>query len=110
MGTKILEDSIRVVSTSIVDSSVIFSKGKFDFYPNHEWTKGTTSSIESFVKIFNKFSTIFIKNKIENIKLFISAISESIKESSITLSLGKYDIYPKQEWTKGVSNRYKILY
>ena len=66
-----------------------------------DWIKGTSSSIESFIKIFNK--SVWPVNTLEDSKLFISSVSESIKDSSNILSLGKYDIYPKSDWIKSTT-------
>ena len=107
MGRKTMRDSIRIVSDSIKKSSIILSGGDYTKYPKADWIKGTSSSIESFIKIFNK--SVWPVNKLEDSKLFISSVSESIKDSSNTLSLGKYDIYPKSDWIKGTTLSIKLF-
>ncbi len=75
------KDSIISISYGIKRVGSIFSSGKFDNYPNSEWSKGISSAIKSFRRLLNSTS-IFDFVKISNLNKLVKSIVDTSKKLS----------------------------
>ena len=95
--------SILAVSTSIMLSSLILSKGVYNKYPNIDWIIGVGLSLTAFslgvllLGIVSMSPTFYLGMS------SILLISSTITLTSFILNKGSYDKYPNMEWVKSVS-------
>ena len=105
-------NAISTISTGIVTAAKTLAVG--DVYkngPTYEWSKGVAESIKGFMPVYKMLSDssgLFgSAPTIDEFKKSIISISHGIKSVGYILSTGKFDNYPKTEWSKGISSAIK---
>lgn len=100
-----MRNAIVTISYGIIDAARIFSENSATFQngPGKEWAEGVGSSLQAFAPIFEYLSenSGWFDMDIEDLNSAIVTISRSLAVSSIYLSVGNYDKYPKKEWIDG---------
>lgn len=100
-----MRNAIVTISYGIIDAARIFSENSATFQngPGKEWAEGVGSSLQAFAPIFEYLSenSGWFGMDIEDLNSAIVTISRSLAMSSIYLSVGNYDKYPKKEWIDG---------
>jgi len=100
------------IATGMVKIDTILSKGKFDKYPSSDWTKNVINTIRSFKNLmaetgmFDKIGSgisDFISGGDEG-SLSLVGIADQIQRVSYTLSIGNYERYPSESWTKSIQS------
>ena len=94
--------SISIISSSIVESDSILSKGKYTKYPNLDWVLGVGGSLSAFsvgVALLGILPRIIIRDGVEA----ISNISDSIVLIGEKFSKSTFSGGPKKEWSESVS-------
>jgi hypothetical protein len=104
--------AIETISTGIVTAAKTLAWG--DVYkngPTYEWSKGVSESIKGFMPVYKMLadsSGLFGSSpNIDEFKKSIISISYGIKKVGSIFSNGKFDNYPKSEWSKGISSAIK---
>jgi len=100
--------AIGTVIGGIVYAANMFNESRavFASYPSVDWSNGVSKSIGAFASIFDTVSQSFFGgNKIESIGSGIKSISDSIVYTALSFqeSNVSWDVYPKKEWSDGVS-------
>lgn len=100
-----MKNAIVTISYGIIDAARIFSENSVSFQngPSKDWAEGVGSSLQAFAPIFEYLSenSGWFGMDIEDLNSAIITISRSLAVSSIYLSVGNYDKYPKKEWIDG---------
>ena len=106
-------NAISTISTGIVTAAKSLAVGD-DVYkngPTYEWAKGVSESIKGFMPVYKMLadsSGLFGSSPdIDEFKKSIISISYGIKKVGSIFSNGKFDNYPKSDWSKGIYNAIK---
>ncbi len=97
-----LYDRIQLIphlGKALRDVSIRVSKGKYEVYPSKRWADGVGDSLIVVAKALKKMDiddSIYQKIKI------LSHMGAAIRDISIRVNAGKYDIFPDKNWSKGI--------
>jgi hypothetical protein len=110
------KDAIVTISKGMIEAAKVLKLANAEFDPNTapkpEWGQGVGAAIQAFAPIFEYLS----KNTgwftsgadaVKDLQNSIITITNSIKDSSLTLSKGKYDYEIDPKWGKSISVIYK---
>jgi hypothetical protein len=101
--------TILVVAATIVATSFILSKGKYDKYPTLDWSLGVGLSMTGFGMAMGLLGTFILGSlglgmvALMAGKEAVLMIAETIVESSFILQKGKYSGGPTKKWAEGIS-------
>ena len=101
--------AILVVAATIVATSLILGKGKYDKYPTLDWSLGVGLSMTGFGMAMGLLGTFILGSlglgmvALMAGKEAVLMIAETIVESSIILQKGKYSGGPTRTWSEGIS-------
>ena len=85
-----LQNAIRVVALAVKDSSISLSGGKYDFKIDDSWTKSISNIFNDFIELFTNSKLDTDSETMLDQSRAIGTIASTIKNVSVTLSLGKY--------------------
>lgn len=101
--------AILVVAATIVATSYILGKGKYDKYPNLDWSLGVGLSMTGFGMAMGLLGTFILGSlglgmvALMAGKEAVLMIAETIVESSFILQKGKYSGGPTKDWSEGIA-------
>jgi len=101
--------TILVVAATIVATSFILSKGKYDKYPTLDWSLGVGLSMTGFGMAMGLLGTFILGSlglgmvALMAGKEAVLMIAETIVESSFILQKGKYSGGPTKKWAEGIA-------
>jgi hypothetical protein len=118
-GKLVKDGVIQVISRGIVSAANFFGENVASFdiskIPSKDWGESVGGAIGAFMPVFKHISenSSFFGPSIDKLKESIVSVAKSISESSIEISKGKFNIFPKKEWVDGtiyaLQNFRKIL-
>lgn len=101
--------AILVVAATIVATSYILGKGKYDKYPTLDWSLGVGLSMTGFGMAMGLLGTFILGSlglgmvALMAGKEAVLMIAETIVESSFILQKGKYSGGPTKDWSEGIA-------